>query len=127
MDPQQELFTIMLLKIQELGYDVYDEELPSKGAPYPFIYLGDSQEIDVPNKTAVFGKVHQTVHVWNNNPRQRGTVSSILLEIKRVCRRIRNTNNFLWCLENMEQRILPDDTAKLPLIHGILEAEFRFY
>lgn len=127
MDPQQELFTIMLLKIQELGYDVYDGELPSKGAPYPFIYLGDSHQIDVSNKTAVFGKVYQTIHVWNNNPRQRGTVSSMLLEIKRMCRSIRDTDNFLWCLENMEQRILPDDTAKLPLLHGILEAEFRFY
>lgn len=127
MDPQQELFTELLLKIKKLGYDVYDGELPLEGTPYPFIYLGDSQQTDAANKTAVFGQVFQTIHVWHNNPKNRGTVSNILLAVKGVCRNVRNTDNFLWCLKNMEQRILPDDTAKSPLLHGILEAEFKFY
>ncbi len=127
MDPQQELFTQLLLKIQEQGYDVYDGELPAEGTAYPFVYLGESHQIDMTNKMAVFGQVNQTIHVWNNNPQNRGTVSGILLEIKQICREMRNTDNFLWCLKNMEQRILPDDTVKTPLLHGILEAEFKFY
>lgn len=127
MDPQQELFTELLLKIKELGYDVYDGELPPDGTPYPFVYLGDSQQTDTANKTAVFGQVFQTIHVWHNNPKNRGTVSNILLAVKGVCRKIRNTDNFLWCPKNMNQRILPDGTAKTPLLHGILEAEFKFY
>ena len=28
MDPQQELFTELLLKLKEMGYDVYDTFLP---------------------------------------------------------------------------------------------------
>lgn len=127
MDPQQELFTKLLLEIKKLGYDVYDGELPPEGTPYPFVYLGDSQQTDTANKTAVFGQVFQTIHVWHNNPKNRGTVSGILLAVKGVCRNVRNTDNFLWCLKNMEQRILPDDTAKSPLLHGIMEAEFKFY
>lgn len=127
MDPQQELFTELLLEIKKLGYDVYDGELPPDGTPYPFVYLGDSQQTDIANKTAVFGQVFQTIHVWHNTPRNRGTVSNILLAVKGVCRKVRNTDNFLWCLKNMEQRILPDDTAKAPLLHGILEVEFKFY
>ena len=126
MDPQQELFTELLLKIKELGYGVYDTFLPPEDTPYPFIYLADSQQTDDPNKTAVFGNVYQTIHVWHNNPRQRGTVSKILLDIKKVCYRLEHTGNFAWMVQNINQRILPDNTTKTPLLHGLLEVEFKF-
>ena len=83
MDPQQELFTELLLRLKEKGYDVYDTFLPPEGTPYPFIYLADSQQTDDSNKTAIFGNVYQTINVWHNNPRQRGTVSGILLDKKK--------------------------------------------
>ncbi len=127
MDPQQELFSRLLKEIKKKGYDVYDDGLPSEGVPYPFIYLADSQQTDHANKDVVFGSVYQTIHVWHNNPRQRGSVSAILLDVKGICRQIRNTKNFLWCPMDMNQRILPDNTTKRPLLHGILDAEFKFY
>lgn len=126
MDPQQELFTKLLTEIKALGYDVYDGFLPPNGTPYPFVYLADSQLIDDANKTAVFGSVHQTIHVWHNNPRQRGTVSKMLLAIKNVCRKLDHTENFAWNVRNVNQRILPDTTTKQPLLHGLLEIEFSF-
>ena len=61
MDPQQELFTELLLRLKEKGYDVYDTFLPPEGTPYPFIYLADSQQTDDSNKTAIFGNVYQTI------------------------------------------------------------------
>lgn len=126
MDPQQELFTELLLQLKELGYDVYDTFLPPEGTPYPFIYLADSQQTDELNKTAVFGTVYQTIHVWHNNPKQRGTVSRMLLEIKQVCYRLDHTENFAWMVRNADQRILADNTTNVPLMHGRLEAEFKF-
>ena len=126
MDPQQELFSELLLKMKELGYDVYDTFLPPKGTPYPFIYLADSQQTDTPNKTAVFGNVSQTIHIWHNNPRQRGTVSKMLLDIKKICYKLEHTENFAWMIQNVNQRILPDNTTKTPLLHGMLEVEFKF-
>lgn len=126
MDPQQELFSELLLKMKELGYDVYDTFLPPKGTPYPFIYLADSQQTDTPNKTAVFGNVSQTIHIWHNNPRQRGTVSKMLLDIKKICYKLEHTENFAWMVRNVNQRILPDNTTKTPLLHGLLEVEFKF-
>ena len=126
MDPQQELFTKLLTEIKALGYDVYDDFLPSDGTPYPFVYLADSQQIDEANKTAVFGNVYQTIHVWHNNPRQRGTVSKMLLAIKNTCRKLEHTDNFAWNVRNVNQRILPDKTTKQPLLHGLLEIEFSF-
>lgn len=126
MDPQQELYTNLFLEIKAMGYAVYDGFLPPEGTPYPFVYLGDCQQVDEANKTAVFGSVHQTIHVWSNTPRNRGTVSQMLLAIKRGCRKIDHTDNFAWDLRNVNQRILPDNTTKEPLLHGILELEFRF-
>ena len=126
MDPQQELFTELLLELRKLEYDVYDTFLPPEDTPYPFIYLADSQQTDDANKTAVFGNVYQMIHVWHNNPRQRGTVSKMLLDIKKVCYRLKHTENFAWMVQNINQRILPDNTTKTPLLHGLLEVEFKF-
>lgn len=126
MDPQQELFTALLLQLQELGYDVYDTFLPPEGTPYPFVYLADNHLVDDANKTAVFGNVFQTIHIWHNNPRQRGTVSRMLLEIKNLCRKLTHTENFAWQLRNVDQQILPDNTTNTPLLHGLLEVEFKF-
>ncbi|MFQ7110304.1 MAG: hypothetical protein ACLRP9_01790 [Anaerovoracaceae bacterium] len=126
MDPQQELFTELITKLKEIGYDVYDGVLPPEDTPYPFIYLADSQQIDDTNKTAVFGNVYQTIHVWHNDPKQRGTVSAILLAVKDVCRKVRHTKNFSWYVTNIDQRILADDTTKQPLMHGVLDVDFRF-
>ena len=126
MDPQQELFTALLSQLKESEYDVYDTFLPPKNTPYPFIFLADSQQIDDRNKSAVFGDVYQTIHVWHNNPKKRGTVSKILLEIKQLCYELRSTANFAWDIRNVDQRILPDTTTAIPLLHGILDVQFKF-
>lgn len=126
MDPQQELFTELLVQLRKKGYDVYDTFLPPKDTPYPFIFIADNQQVDAPNKTAVFGNVYQTIHVWHNNPKQRGTVSEMLLNIKQVCYSLKHTANFAWNIRNVDQRIRPDNTTKIPLLHGLLEVEFKF-
>lgn len=62
MDPQQELFSALLLELKKQYPDgVYDTFLPPEGTPYPFIYLADSDLNDRANKTAVFGTVSQTI------------------------------------------------------------------
>ena len=126
MDPQQELFTELLVQLRKKGYDVYDTFLPPKDTPYPFIFIAVNQQVDAPNKTAVFGNVYQTIHVWHNNPKQRGMVSEMLLNIKQVCYSLKHTANFAWNVRNIEQRILSDTTTTQPLLHGILNVEFYF-
>ena len=126
MDPQQELFSALLTELRKMGYDVYDGFLPPKNTPYPFIYLADSTQIDEENKSAVFGRVSQTIHVWHNSPKQRGTVSKMLLDAKTMCRKLEKTDNFSWFVRDVNQRILSDDTTKQPLLHGILSVEFSF-
>lgn len=127
MDPQQELFCELKKDIEALGYDVYDGTLPPDGTSYPFVYLGDFQQVDdAGNKTAIFGNIFATIHVWSDTPKNRGTVSAMLLAIKRACRNITNTTNFRWSVRAMNQRIVPDNTTQTPLLHGIIDAEFKF-
>ncbi|MFR4251205.1 MAG: hypothetical protein ACLUR9_06035 [Christensenellales bacterium] len=126
IDPQQELFIALKLALEALGYDVYDGFLPPEGTDYPFVYMGDFQQIDDANKTAVFGNVIATIHVWSNTPKNRGTLSNMLLNIKTACRKIDHTSNFAWSVLDINQRILPENTTKTPLLHGVIEAEFKF-
>ncbi len=125
-DPQQELFSAIKTKIEAKGYDVYDGFLPPGNTPYPFIYLGDCRQIDEANKTAVFGSVYLTIHFWSNTPRKRGTLSAMMLDVKMICRMLEKTENFSWFVRSMNQTILPDITTKTPLMHGVLEVEFKF-
>lgn len=126
LDPQQEIFARLKTDLEALGYGVYDGFLPPVETPYPFVYLGDCQQTDAANKSAVFGHVYQTIHVWHNSPEQRGTVSQMLLAIKTACRKIARTTNFAWSVRNINQQIFPDTTTKTPLLHGVLEVEFAF-
>lgn len=126
MDSQQEIFTELKTRLEKLGYSVYDSVLPPDGTPYPFIYLGENQQIDTENKSAVFGSVFQTIHVWHDSPKKRGTVSNMLSTVKMICRTVEHTPNFSWFVKNTNQMILTDTTTKTPLLHGVLKVEFRF-
>lgn len=126
IDPQQELFSRLMIDLEARGYAVYDGFLPPEGTSYPFIYLGDFQQEDTVQKNAVTGIVYPTIHVWHNNPRQRGTVSAMLLDIKATCYGIGRTNNFAWMVRNTNQQIITDNTTKAPLLHGVLEVDFLF-
>ena len=127
MDPQQELFSYLLVELKKLYPDnVYDTFLPPDNTPYPFIYVGNSQLIDDANKSAVFGNVYQIIHVFHNNPKQRGTISKMLLDIKKVSRKLNHTTNFAWSLKNVSPDIMPDTSTSIPLLHGVLSLEFKF-
>lgn len=125
-DPQQEIFTRVKLDFEALGFSVHDGALPPDDTPYPFVYLGDCRQTDDANKSAVFGNVYLTIHVWHNSPKKRGTVSRMLLDIKTACRKISHTDNFAWSVRNITQRIITDNTTKSPLLHGVLEVEWKF-
>lgn len=126
IDPQQELFTAYKLSLEAMGYAVYDGELPPENTPYPFIYLGDFSQNDKMYKNAVTGTVLPTVHIWHNSTRQRGTVSKMLLDVKRVIYQTQKTKAFSWLPQSVESQISPDNTTKTPLLHGVVTARVIF-
>lgn len=127
IDPQQELFTLIRTGlVNKFGESmVFDGFLPPEGTPYPFIYIADSQQIDQENKSAIFGTISQTIHVWHNTPLERGRVSVILLEIKNVLRGIKG-EGYQFDVRGMDQQIISDSITSATLMHGILIADFDF-
>lgn len=126
-DPQQELFTKVQKELRKhFGRIVFDGAIPSKEVAYPFIYMAGSTQTDTQNKTALFGTVSQTIHVWHNNLLRRGTFSTMLLDIKDIVRGIEKTENRSWNLVETNQTIMEDDTTSHALLHGILEFTWTF-
>ena len=123
MDIQQAVFTQLKIDIESLGYDVYDGELP-EGTTYPFVYLGNSNQSDNSTKAGNIGTVSQMIHIWHNDVQKRGTVSAMLADIKDVCRELER--KYPVILSGMTQDILPDNTTKQPLLHGVLTVNFKF-
>lgn len=126
MEAQQELFTAFKLGLETKGHSVYDGFLPPDGTPYPFDYMGDFRQSDKEHKTDVSGSVFATIHVWHNDPGQRGTVSQMLLDIKTTARLLQKTGHYSWSVRGITQNIFPDTTTRTPLLHGVFEAEFLF-
>lgn len=126
MDAQQELFTHLKLNIEKLGYAVYDGALPPENTPYPFVYLGDFRQSDHDTKTHPYGYVYPTIHVWHNSTLERGTVSEMIAEIKKVCKTLSHTPTYAWAVRNLNSRIITDTTTKTPLLHGIIDGEWFF-
>lgn len=126
IDPQQELFTAYKLALEAMGYSVYDGGLPPEGTEYPFIHLGEFRQSDKMFKNAITGTVYPTINVWHNDEKQRGTVSKILLDIKKVICTIDRTAGFSWLPQSLDSCIITDKTTKTPLLHGIVEAGVEF-
>ena len=126
LDPQQELFTAYKLAFEAMGYSVYDGVMPPLDTPYPFIYLGDFRQNDKMYKNAVTGFVYPTIHVWHNNPKQRGTVSQMMSDVKWVIYSLNKTKAFNWLVQSVDTQIITDDTTNTPLLHGAVEAGLKF-
>lgn len=123
MDPQQELFTRLLLTLREWGLTVYDGAMPPDDVPYPFVYLADSQQTETETKGAPLASISQAIHVWHNDPEQRGTVSQTLLMVKDLCRKI-HSEHYTFTVRGVDQRIITDTSTGRPLMHGILYVDF---
>lgn len=124
MDKQQDFFTHALIKLREKGYTVYDLGAPGESATYPYILMGDMQQIDSPRtKTREFFNLYPTFHVYQNKATERGTLSEIAKDIKRVCYAYAEDHHAL--IHGISERIITDNTTSVPLLHCIVEPTFE--
>lgn len=130
VNPQQELFTKLVLDLRKIfdakGVSVYDGFLPPDGTAYPFVYIGEFRQADTATKKGVIGSVYPMIHVYHDDPCKRGTVSCMLLDIIYALRNIEHTDNFAWCIRDIQQNVMHDNTTKTPLLHGVVQATMRF-
>ena len=125
--PQQEIFTLCRQKaIEVIGHDKVYDYLPGT-VNYPFFFIGEAFSQDKANKTAVFGKVQQTIHLYHNDYKKRGTFEKLIVDLKTKLREVNSTPHFFVSILAITSRILPDNAVGTPLLHGVIEVEFRFY
>lgn len=127
MSPQQEIFTAVRgICVNLFGASNVFDYLPEDGTPYPFVFIGEQYSNDRPNKSAVFGTVTQTVHVYHNDYKKRGTTTSMMDAIKKEVRKLKATPHFYVKVHNIDDQVLPDNTTATPLLHGVIEIEMQF-
>lgn len=124
MNPIQEIFMLTEDIAIATGETTYTA-IPTT-ARYPFYLIGEQFSQDEPNKTAVFGRVYQTVHIYHNDLTRRGTVSKMMNDMITGLRNAKSTKNFHVQIIGISQQIRNDTATGATMLHGILEVSFRF-
>lgn len=118
ISPLQKVYTRIRQVCVATGYDVYDYR-PDE-VEYPFIFLGEQvKQNDRLHKDGLTYRTQVTLHVWHNNPRQRGTFTSILDEIERGIIEefgVRGEDIYVTILGD------PEDSR---LIHGVIDTNIE--
>lgn len=127
ISPQQEIYNKVMEICIGLTPNTYGF-LPYEEVDYPMVYVGEQFSFDEPNKTAVFGRTTQAIHVYHNDPYSRWEVSEMMNSILAKLREAKATYNYSIHILNSQQRMFAEkvENSKQELLHGVLELEFHF-
>lgn len=125
--PDQELYDEVYKICQVLGYNVFTY-LPPDKIPYPFVYVGESQELPQATKSVLVGTVQLNIHIYGLHT-ERKQVSDMKGAILWELRKLRQSKNFNWKISNnqTQPQMLQDTTTNTALWHCVIPLEMRFY
>ena len=125
--PDQELFDCIYAKSQDMGFDTYDHlPLENEDAKYPFVNIGDIQQLNVANKTAIGAELHITINIWGTSE-DRFTVSKITESLAELANQVLLTDHFRFVgrpSRTDKQIITYTSVPDTVLKHGILMLVF---
>ena len=126
--PEQELFDQLYIECDQLGYDTYDHlPLRTENAKYPFVVIGDTQQIPINYRNAMGGTFTVTIHVWSTGE-DRFTVAKMMERLAWLGEEVVVTDHFRFVGRfNQEDRQIITDTSvpDTVLKHGILTLVFN--
>ena len=126
--PDQELFDYIYSASQEMGFDTYDHlPMQSENASYPFVNIGDVQQLNIANKTAIGAELHITLNVWGN-AESRFTVSQMSEKLAELANRVLITDHFRFVgrPSRTDKQILTDTSVPDTVLkHGIVALAFN--
>lgn len=126
--PDQELFDYMYSASQEMGFDTYDHlPMQSENAEYPFVNIGDVQQLNIANKTAIGAELHITLNVWGN-AESRFTVSQMSEKLAELANRVLITDHFRFVgrPNRTDKQIITDTSVPDTVLkHGIVMLVFN--
>lgn len=125
--PDQELFDCLYAKSEDLGYDTYDHlPLRTENAKYPFVNIGDVQQLNTANTTAIGAELHITINVWGTRE-ERFTVAKMCESLADLANTVQYTDHFRFIGRpgRTDKQIITDTSVPDTVLkHGILELVF---
>lgn len=122
MTPQRRIWIdVRMISVELYGaYCVYDY-IP-KDVKMPFIFIGEQfNQMDRLQKDYLNGRTQVTVHVWHDDYKKRGTLSTMLGNIEQSVRDKYKSN-----LIEANTQILADNSTGASLLHGIVEFNIKY-
>lgn len=108
------------LKVSDRTFDY----LPDAGTQYPFIYIGESNNMEDRNFD-LLGNSTQTVHIYAERT-QRAELDELTSSLLNFLRLSSRAQNYAISFLSYKQQDAPDNTDVLPLIHRVLDISFSY-
>lgn len=126
--PDQELFDYIYSASQEMGFDTYDHlPIQSENASYPFVNIGDVQQLNIANKTAIGAELHITLNIWGDGE-SRFVVSRMSEQLAELANRVLITDHFRFIgrPSRTDKQIITDTSVPDTVLkHGIVMLVFN--
>lgn len=126
--PDQELFDYIYSASQEMGFDTYDHlPIQSENASYPFVNIGNVQQLNIANKTAIGAELHITLNIWGDGE-SRFVVSQMSEQLAELANRVLITDHFRFIgrPSRTDKQILTDTSVPDTVLkHGIVALAFN--
>ena len=123
MRPEFAIYRQLFIECLKHHAKTYDY-LPKAGTKYPFIYIGNSNDLDQ-SHSDLLGTVDQTIHIYATSE-QRADLDALKVKLHDGIRNIRQAFDYNVNLINYTQRNLNDNTDVLPLIHTVIDVSFTY-
>lgn len=90
--------------------------------PYPFVFVGEQLKQDVLiHKDYRNGETQVTVHVWHDNHKKRGTLSTMASNIETAVK-----EKYGYRVIEANFQMLPNSSTGADLLHGIVEFNIKY-
>ncbi|MBS9335001.1 DUF3168 domain-containing protein [Fructobacillus sp. M1-13] len=123
-NPYNEIFQTVIELSRKKGYDTFDY-LPDENQSYPFVFVGNQQNTDIPTKGRTLGTTHIQVDVYAEF-NYRSEVMNIMDDLQATVIDCQRTENFKYQVTNTNQQMIADQSTEIPLWHGILELDIQY-
>lgn len=124
----QDVYGYYLQLSKQLGYDTYDYLPPqSKKVKYPFVYIGNLEEIPSQTKTNLTGSVVLNIDCWGT-PRQRLIISEMVERFFNASIGRVNTENYRFygnAQQQSKRMQLDTSVPNSTLMRGMVTIELK--
>ncbi|CAK1255005.1 hypothetical protein R55227_BLOPHJLP_01691 [Fructobacillus tropaeoli] len=123
-NPYNEIFQTVIELSKKQGYDTFDY-LPDESQSYPFVFVGNQQNTDIPTKGRTLGTTHIQIDVYAEF-NHRSEVLDIMDDLQATVINCQQTDNFKYQVTNTNQQMIADQSTDIPLWHGVLELDIQY-